>query len=67
MAMGTIDKDVFADIANAIRVQNGGTERYLPSQMAVAVLALDVTREGTQFQAAGTSGTGQSRTPCSTP
>ena len=58
MAIGTIDKDVFTDIANAIRVQNGGTDTYLPSEMAAAVLALDGTREGAPFQAAGTSGTG---------
>ena len=53
-----IDKDVFTDIANAIRVQNGGTDTYLPSEMAAAVLALDGTKAGTPFQAAHTSGTG---------
>ena len=30
MAMGTIDKGVLTDIANAIRVQNGG-HRHLPA------------------------------------
>ena len=58
MAIGTIDKDVFTDIANAIRVQNGGIETYLPSEMAAAVLALDGTKEGAPFQAVYTSGTG---------
>ena len=58
MAMGTIGKDVFTDIANAIRAQNGGTDTYLPSEMAAAVLALDGTRDGAPFQAAGSTGTG---------
>ena len=40
MAVGTIDKGVLTDIANAIRVQNGGTGTYLPSEMAPAILAL---------------------------
>ena len=46
MAMGTIDRGVLTDIANAIRVQNGGTDTYLPSEMAAAVLALDGTKAG---------------------
>ena len=41
MAVGTIDKGVLTDIANAIRVQNGGTDTYLPSEMAAAVFAHD--------------------------
>ena len=40
MAIGTIQKSIFTDIANAIRVQNGGTDTYKPSEMAAAVLAL---------------------------
>lgn len=58
MAIGTIDKGVLTDIANAIRVQNGGADTYLPSEMAAAVLALDGTKQGAPFQAADTSGTG---------
>lgn len=58
MAVGTIDRGVLTDIANAIRVQNGGTDTYLPSEMAAAVLTLDGTKEGAPFQAAETSGTG---------
>ena len=58
MAMGTIDKGVLTDIANAIRVQNGGTDTYLPSEMAAAVLALDGTKAGAPYQAPPTSGTG---------
>ena len=30
MAVGTIQKSVLTDIANAIRTQNGGTDTYLP-------------------------------------
>ena len=40
MAVGTIGRGVLTDIANAIRVQNGGTDTYLPSEMAPAILAL---------------------------
>ena len=58
MAMGTIDKGVLTDIANAIRVQNGGTDTYLPSEMAAAVLALDGTKAGAPYQAPPTSGIG---------
>lgn len=58
MAIGTIDKGVLADIANAIRLQNGGSDTYLPSEMAEAVLALDGTKAGTPLQAAATTGTG---------
>ena len=58
MAVGTIQKSVFTDIANAIRVQNGGTGTYLPSEMAAAVLALDGTQAGTPFQAVAATGTG---------
>ncbi len=58
MAVGKIPKQVLIDIANAIRVQNGGTDTYLPSEMAAAVLALDGTKEGTAFQALPAGGTG---------
>lgn len=40
MAVGTIQRSVLTNIANAIRVQNGGTDTHLPSEMAPAVLAL---------------------------
>lgn len=56
MAVGTIQRSVLTDIANAIRAQNGGTGTYLPSEMAEAVLALDGTKAGAPFQA--TPGTG---------
>lgn len=58
MAIGTIQKSIFTDIANAIRMQNGGTDTYKPAEMAAAVLARDGSREGSPFQAAATSGTG---------
>lgn len=58
MAVGTIQRSVLTDIANAIRVQNGGTDTYLPSEMAAAVLALDGTRAGTPLQALAGTGTG---------
>ena len=58
MAVGTIQRSVLTDIANAIRVQNGGTDTYLPSEMAAAVLALDGTKAGAPYQAPPTSGTG---------
>lgn len=58
MAVGTIAKQVLTDIANAIRTQSGGTDTYLPSEMAAAVLALDGTKAGTPYQAPATSGTG---------
>ena len=58
MAVGTSQRSVLTDIANAIRVQNGGTDTYLPSEMAAAVLALDGTRAGTPLQATPGAGTG---------
>ena len=58
MAVGTIQRSVLTDIANAIRVQNGGTGTYLPSEMAAAVLALDGTKAGTPFQAVAGTGMG---------
>ena len=58
MAVGTMQRSVLTDIANAIRVQNGGTDTYLPSEMAAAVLALDGTKAGTPFQAVAGTGTG---------
>lgn len=58
MAIGTIQKSVFTDIANAIRVQNGGTDTYKPSEMAAAVLALDGSKAGTTFQAVASGGVG---------
>ena len=58
MAVGTIQRSVLTDIANAIRVQNGSTDTYLPSEMAAAVLALDGTQAGTPYQAVAAMGTG---------
>lgn len=58
MAVGTIQRSVLTDIANAIRVQNGGTGTYLPSEMAAAVLALDGTKAGIPYQAVAATGTG---------
>lgn len=58
MAVGTIQRSVLTDIANAIRVQNGGTGTYLPSEMAAAVLALDGTKAGAPFQATPGAGAG---------
>ena len=58
MAVGTIQKSVLTDIANAIRVQNGGTDTYLPSEMAAAVLALDGAKAATPFQAVAEAGSG---------
>lgn len=46
MALGLIDQQVLADIANAIREQNGAHATYKPSEMAAAVLALDGTKDG---------------------
>jgi hypothetical protein len=46
MALGLIDQAVLADIANAIREQNGTATTYKPSEMAAAVLALDGTKAG---------------------
>lgn len=40
MAIGTIKKSIFTDIANAIRVQNGLSETYRPPEMAAAILTL---------------------------
>ena len=58
MAVGTIQKSVLTDIANAIRVQNGGADTYLPSEMAAAVLALDGAKAATPFQALAEAGSG---------
>ena len=58
MAVGTIQRSVLTDIANAIRAQNGGTGTYLPSEMATAVLALDGAKVGTPYQAVAATGTG---------
>ena len=44
---------MLTDIANTIRVQNGGTGTYLPSEMAAAVLALDGTRTGDAVPSGG--------------
>jgi hypothetical protein len=46
MAVGKCSTSIFTDIANAIRVQNGTSDVYKPSQMAAAVLALDGNQEG---------------------
>ncbi|OUO62047.1 hypothetical protein B5F74_02220 [Collinsella sp. An271] len=56
--VGKISKSVLTAIANAIRAQNCGTETYLPSEMAAAVLALDGTGTGTPLQEAAEEGTG---------
>ena len=58
MSLGVIASAVLTDIANAIRVQSGGTGTYLPSEMAAAVLALDGTKAGTPLQALAGTGTG---------
>lgn len=58
MAVGTIAKSVFTDIASAIRVQNGGSDTYLPSEMAAAVAALDGMQAGTPLQKVAGPGTG---------
>ena len=46
MAVGKCSTSILTDIANAIRVQNGTSNVYKPSQMAAAVLALDGNQEG---------------------
>ena len=46
MAVGKCSTSIFTDIANAIRVQNGTSNVYKPSQMAAAVLALNGEQEG---------------------
>ncbi len=46
MAVGKCSSSILTDIANAIRVQNGTSNLYRPSQMAAAVLALDGDQEG---------------------
>lgn len=58
MAVGTISRSVLCDIANAIRVQNGGSEGYLPSEMAAAVAALDGTKGTTTLQTTMPEATG---------
>lgn len=40
MAIVTTDNKYYAEIANAIRTVNGSTDKYLPAQMAAAILAL---------------------------
>lgn len=40
MTVGTIQRTVLADIANAIRAQNGSAETYTPLEMPAAILAL---------------------------
>lgn len=46
MAVGTIEKRVLTDIANAIRQQAGHDRGILPKDMASAVAALDGHRQG---------------------
>ncbi len=46
MTVGKCSSSILTDIANAIRVQNGTSKLYKPSQMAAAVLALDGEVEG---------------------
>lgn len=58
MAAGIIARSVLTDIANAIRAQNGSAERYRPSEMAGAVLALDGTSAGAPLHATAPQGTG---------
>lgn len=41
LQLGLIGNSVLTDIANAIRVQNGGTALYKHSEMAPAILALE--------------------------
>ena len=40
LVTGVLSDSVFADIAGAIRGQNGSTDTYLPEDMAAAILAL---------------------------
>jgi hypothetical protein len=58
MALGLIDQTVLADIANAIRFQNGGQAAYRPADMASAVAALDGTASGTGAEIAAASRVG---------
>lgn len=58
MAVGTISRSVLCDIANAIRQQNGGSEGYLPSEMAAAVAALDGTKGTNMLQTTMPEATG---------
>lgn len=58
MAVGTIQKSVLADIANAIRARNGRADTYTPAEMASAVLALDGTSGGDPLQTAAPEGAG---------
>ncbi len=46
MAVGKCSTSILTDIANAIRVQNGTSAKYKPSQMAAAVMALNGEQEG---------------------
>ena len=58
MAVGTIAKQVLVDIANAIRMQGGGANSMLPSEMAPRVLALDGSKEAVTLQMPEREGTG---------
>lgn len=58
MAVGIIGRSVLTGIANAIRVQNGTAEKYLPSEMAAAVAALDGSKAGEGSQEAPAAGAG---------
>lgn len=48
MATILTDSSYYADIAAAIRVKNGTTDTYKPSEMAEAILALTITDEPTE-------------------
>ena len=52
MGVGRISTRVLTDIANAVRVQNGGATRYRPADLAAAVEALDGTKTGDALVAA---------------
>ena len=46
MVMGMVSTAILTDIANAVRVQNGGSDSYTPAELGPAVAALDGTRAG---------------------
>lgn len=50
MTQGIASRRTFADIANAIRYQNGTSTLYAPNEMAEAVLALDGEKDDNELQ-----------------
>lgn len=52
MGVGRISTRVLTDIANAVRMQNGGTTRYRPTELAAAVEVLDGSKVGDALVAA---------------